>query len=85
MSGLNKNRKEKRQIFKSLAMVTQFGINMLVPIFLCSFIGMALDKWLGTSFIMIVLFFVGAAAGFRNIFLMSRDIYDDGDNRKRKH
>lgn len=37
-------------------MITQFGVNMLVPIFLCSFAGMYLDRWLNTSFWMVALF-----------------------------
>jgi len=76
---------KKRNVYKALAMITQFSINMLVPIFLCTFAGIYLDKWLGTSFIVIILFFLGAAAGFRNIIIMSRDIYKDDDKEKRKH
>lgn len=54
-----------------LTLISQFSINMLVPIFMCSFIGIYLDRKLGTEFLMIVLFFVGALAGFRNIYLLS--------------
>lgn len=74
-----------RNVFKSLAMITQFSINMIVPIFICSLIGYYLDKWIGTNFIVIILFFLGAAAGFRNIYIMSREIYSDDDGKKRKH
>ncbi len=44
-------------------MVTQFGINMLVPIFMCSFAGWFLDKKFGTSYWFVLLFFIGALAG----------------------
>lgn len=64
-----------KSVYQSLTMITQFGINMLVPIFLCSFIGMYLDRKLGTSFIMILLFFVGALAGFRNVYVFAKNIY----------
>lgn len=57
-------------------MITQFGINMLVPIFLCSFVGMFLDRRLGTSFWMILLFFVGTLAGFTNVFRFAKRIYE---------
>ncbi len=56
----------------NLVLITQFGINMIVPIFLCFFAGIYLDKWLHTNFIAIILFFVGALAGFRNIYMMSK-------------
>ena len=57
-------------------MIMQFGINMLVPIFLCSFAGMYLDRRFGTSFWMILLFFVGTLAGFTNVFRFARKIYE---------
>lgn len=57
-------------------MITQFGINMLVPIFLCSFAGMFIDYKLGTSVWTVVLFFVGALAGFTNVFRFARKIYE---------
>ena len=31
-------------VYRSLAQVLQFGINMLVPIFLCTFLGIFLDR-----------------------------------------
>ena len=54
-----------RSVYRSLAMITQFGINMLVPIVLCGGAGMYLDKLLGTSFLSVILFFVGALAQSR--------------------
>lgn len=64
-----KKQKADRDAFRMIAMISQFGINMLVPIFLCFFVGLWLDKKLGTSYIMIIAFFLGAAAGFRNIYI----------------
>ena len=49
-----KKKKYDKTVFQALAMVTQFGINMLVPIFICTFIGIWLDKKCGTSYIMII-------------------------------
>ncbi len=45
---------------------------MIVPILLCTFAGIFLDRLLGTSFIVIILFFIGALAGFRNIFVFAK-------------
>lgn len=76
--------KYRKNVYRSLAVISQFGINMLVPIFLCSFVGMYLDKKCNTSFFMIILFFVGALAGFRNIYIFSKKIYQDkGEGRRR--
>ena len=49
----------RKNVYHALTMITQFGINMLVPIFLCSFIGIYIDRKCGTSFWMVLLFFVG--------------------------
>lgn len=67
--------KYHKNVYRSLAMITQFGINMLVPIFACSFIGIFLDRHLGTSFFMILFFFIGALAGGRNIYVFSQKIF----------
>lgn len=67
--------KYHKNVYRSLAMITQFGINMLVPIIVCSFIGLFLDRYLGTSFFMILFFFMGALAGGRNIYIFARKIF----------
>ena len=68
--------KYKRTVYHSLALITQFGINMLVPIFLCTFVGIFLDRLCNTTFIVIILFFLGAAAGFRNVYIFAKKIYE---------
>ena len=73
--------KYHRNVYRCLALITQFGISMLVPIFLCSFLGIYLDRKLGTQFCMIVLFFMGAAAGFRNIYRLAKSIYKEKSER----
>lgn len=77
---MGRNKKYKRSVYQSLAVLTQFGINMLVPIFLCSFAGLFLDRKLGTAFWFVLLFFAGALAGFRNIFILAKKIYE-GDQK----
>lgn len=77
-----KHKNYNRSVYQSLALVSQFGINMLVPIFLLSFLGIKLDQYFHTSYWIVLLFFVGAAAGFRNIFVMAKKIYGKQDNRK---
>ncbi|MCR4692139.1 MAG: AtpZ/AtpI family protein [Lachnospiraceae bacterium] len=74
-----------RDVYRSLAMITQFGINMIVPILLSSAIGLFLDKKLGTGYLVILMFFVGALAGFRNIYRLSKKIFSDpGKTRREK-
>ena len=77
-------KKETRQVMDALVLVFQFGINMIVPIFLCCMLGIWIGKKTGISWMMIPFFFVGALAGFTNIYKMARKIYDR-DNKERKH
>ena len=60
-------------------MITQFGIYMIVPILLCTFLGIFLDRQFSTSFLVIILFFVGALAGFTNVFRLAKSIYSKSD------
>ena len=73
--------KYHKNVYKALSLITQFSINMLVPIFGCSFLGMFLDRKLGTGFCMIILFFVGALAGFRNVYRMAATVFKDKGER----
>lgn len=68
-----------RTVFQSLTLITQFSITMLVPIALMFAAGYWLDGRLGTSFFTVVFFFVGSAAGFRNVYRLARRIYHKRD------
>lgn len=67
--------KYDKSVYRSLALITQFGINMLVPIFLCTIAGIFIGKKFSAEWIVVPLFVVGALAGFRNIFIMAHKIY----------
>lgn len=68
--------KYNKTVYQALIMITQFGVNMLVPIFLCSFAGMFLDRKLGSNVWTVALFFVGALAGFTNVFRFAKKVYE---------
>lgn len=74
-----KKQKDKRKAVALLGMISQFGITMMVPIFLCFFVGRALDKHFGTAWWTIVLFFVGALAGFRNIYVLAKKYFKNDE------
>ena len=69
--------KYDKSVFRALTLITQFSINMLVPIFLCAFLGIYIDRKAGTSFWVVILFFAGALAGFRNVYIFAKKIFDD--------
>lgn len=79
-----KKQKERQETFRMLSLISQFGINMLVPIFLCFFLGMYIDKKLGTSYWIIIFFFIGAIAGFRNVYIFAVKNIKDSNSRQKE-
>ncbi len=72
----------KKSVHKSLMMISQVGIAMLVPIFLCCFLGLFLEKEYSIP-AFIPLFFLGAFAGMRNVYVMLSSIYKEEEREKK--
>lgn len=77
-------KKSSRKVGKSFSMVLQIGISVLTPIFLCVFIGVKLDQYLGTKYWTILLMVLGIMAAFRNVYLMVRTFYKKDLEREQK-
>ncbi len=78
-------RDNKKEIMNALIMVFQFGINMIVPIFICTMLGVWIGDKTGVDWVTVPLFFLGALAGANNIYRMVRRfIKSDEDRRSRK-
>ena len=72
-----KKRKLDRSVYRSMTLISQFGINMIVPVAMCMFLGIFLDTKLGTGYWTVILFFVGALAGFNSIYKMAKKIINN--------
>ena len=70
--------KNQKKIFQSLTLILQFGLNMIVPIVLCTMLGAWLGKKYDIPVITVPLFIMGALAGFTNIYKMAKKIYGHG-------
>ncbi len=81
---MRKRKTDYRPVHRAMAMISQFGINMIVPICLTSAIGIWLDEKLGTSYWMVVLFFVGAIAGFRNVYIVMKSFWKSPEKEEAK-
>ncbi len=67
---------------KALALLTQIGIGMFVPIFVMLIIGIKLDKYFDTApKILITFLIMGIVVSFRNLFKifdkLTKDIEDE--------
>ena len=67
--------KERRKIFKAIAMLSQIGISMMTPIFLCIFIGYQIDKRFGTSVWFLIFMVLGFITSFRNVYYLTKSFY----------
>ena len=65
---------DNRMVMDALIMVFQFGINMIVPIFICTLLGVWIGDKTGATWVTVPLFFIGAIAGGNNIYKMSKRI-----------
>ena len=70
--------KNQKKVFQSLTLILQFGLNMIVPIVLCTMLGAWLGKRYDIPVITVPLFIMGALAGFTNIYKMTKKIYGLG-------
>jgi F0F1-type ATP synthase assembly protein I len=73
---------DKRKLLLTLGTLSTIGISVVIAIAIGVYVGLQLDKWLGTQpwFFFIFLFF-GIVAGFRNIYIMAgKEIKRDDDS-----
>jgi F0F1-type ATP synthase assembly protein I len=72
--------KDKIKIMQGIALITQIGISMIVPIILGIFIGRFLDNLIDTNNIFLFVFIIiGVGAAFLNLFKVG---LRDQDKRK---
>ncbi len=63
---------DRRQLYKSLGFLSSLGISMVAATIIGLAMGYYLDRWLGTSPWLTMLFLAfGIAAGFRNLFVLT--------------
>lgn len=73
--------KQHKKVFQTLTLIMQFGLNMIVPIFMCTLFGAWLGRKFDMPFLAVPLFVIGALAGFTNVFKMAKKIYGrDGES-----
>ena len=59
--------------------MSQFTLIMLIPTVGLFFLGLYLDKKFGTSFLVIIFFFVGAAGGMTGVYKLVRSTFKDSE------
>ncbi len=81
---MKRKKRLDKSVYRALALVTQFGVNMLVPICMLTALGVFLDNKFETSWWTILLFFVGALSGGQSIYRMAKRICEEPSERDRQ-
>jgi len=64
---------EMRSIFRAMSLITSLGFSMVGCVGLGIFLGWVLDRWLGTSpWLILVFTFLGAVAAFKTMYEMCK-------------
>jgi len=75
--------KKNRDWAENLTVVTQLGLTMAGCIALCFFIGLYLDRWLGTKGIFLIIFIIlGVIGGGVTVYRQILEVIEDTENKK---
>lgn len=78
---MKQRKDDKRKTFQALTLVTQLGLIMISSVGIAMWLGMWLDEKLGTSFLTVVMFFLGAIAGFQAAYRTVKQMFRDEDGK----
>ena len=68
-------KKELRQIYKALALITYMGVSVVISVGLGIFIGWLLDRWLGTTpWFMLIFTILGIIAAIKSMYTMAKRV-----------
>lgn len=77
-------KEEDKNVVRSFVMITQVGLSMLTPIFLCVFLGIYIDKKMHTSYWFLALLIIGILAAFRNVYVLTKRFYEKDLEKEKK-
>ncbi len=79
------NYKRNRVWIENLQIITQLGLTMVGCIFFCFFVGLYLDKWLGTKGIFVTIFIIlGVIGGGVTVYRQILSITESKEEEKKK-
>lgn len=71
----------KKSVYKTFALITQLGISMIVPVFLCTLLGVYLENRFSIP-ATIPLIILGVLAGGRNVYILARHANEDPEDKE---
>lgn len=74
----------KKDVFRALALITQLGVAVMAPIFLCVAVGLFLKNRFSFDIVFILLI-IGILAGGRNAYILAKSAIDDSGKKGEKN
>lgn len=71
--------KYKKSVYNTLALISQLGISIVVPIFLCTFAGVFLEEKFSIP-VTVPMIILGVLAGARNAYYLVRHANEDPED-----
>ena len=79
------NYKKNRPWAENLTIVMQIGLTMAGCIVFCFFVGLYLDRWLGTRGIFVTIFtFLGVIGGGVTVYRQIMEVIEDSSDERKK-
>ena len=66
---------ENKKIVSAFMLVTQIGITMMTPIFLCVIIGVIVQNKTGFEYSVPIGLLLGIISAFRNVYILTKKMY----------
>lgn len=76
--------KSGKHTYRNLVLISQLGIQVMVPIFLCLFAGIFLDEHFSAGCFTIIFLTLGFLAGGRNAYLLAMSSIEGEKKREEK-
>lgn len=73
--------KHKKSVVATLSLISQLGISMIVPVFLCIFVGIKLEEKFDIA-LTIPFIILGILAGIRNVYALVKQATDTMNSEK---
>ena len=73
-----------KSIIRALALITQLGINVMVPVFMCVFFGVFIQSRFQIK-VVIPLLVLGLLAGGRNAYILAMHVAKDSSPKDGRH
>lgn len=73
--------KYKKSVYNTFALISQLGISIIVPIFLCTFAGAFLEEKFSIP-VTVPLIILGVLAGGRNAYYLVRHANEDPEDKE---